>query len=272
MPNRVSFFNQQQSSKLGGWSENLWINEDNVDIVEANALVLRGLMSNAKGIQVILPSIRISSTPANRLVRNVTIPTAPGSSSGGTPDADYPNTALQFKFTAAGGYSVTNWMRGIPDAQISNSGNYVPTGAYTSKINAMFAALKTSSNAWSLRVLDRTTPKQTVTKVDLTTGVVTCPAHGYGPAGTTQRVRLQGFATPKVLNKIWRITVIDADTFQLAFWTALPTQPVTGNNPYSRRQVYIFVQISGASVVRATSHRTGRPTGQLTGRRRAKRI
>jgi hypothetical protein len=135
-------------------------------------------------------------------------------------------------------------------------------------MNIVLALLKDSANLWSLHPLDRTVPLKVVTGVDLTTGIVTCPAHGYGPAGTVVKIRLKGFATPKVLNQIWRITVIDANTFSLSLWQPLTGQVVTGKNPTARLQTYTYVQIADVLQIRSTKHNVGRPTGQLGGRRK----
>lgn len=271
MPFRVTFFWQQQSSKLGGWSENFWSSLSDVSSVQTAALALRTLMDNAKGAQVVCNTIRISDAATFRNVQNVLIPGASTIPTTPSNDADYPSTALQLKMKAAGNYSTTQWFRGIPDANVSNSGQYNPIPSYVSKISTIAAEITNSSKQWSVRVLDRTVLKKVVSNLAPTTGIVTCTAHGYGPAGTTLKVRIQGFASPKVANKVWRITVIDADTFQLNFWQST-SGPVSGNNPTARAQVYTYIQVSGLEVVRATSHRTGRPIGLLGGRRRRRAV
>jgi hypothetical protein len=268
MPFRIKFNWQQQSAKLGGWSTNFWINSDDLTFVKTKSLALLAKLNVITGAQVICPSYTISDISTFRNVENVE--TSGGSPGTPTPstDADYPSTALAIKLTAAGNYNTVQWIRGIPDINISNSGRYTPVGAYAGKISSFFDELTASGNLWSVRNLNRATPKKVITALVLATGVVTCPAHGYGPTGTTLKVRVQGFKIPESANQIWRITVIDANSFQLNFWQVPTDTVVVGKNPTAREQVYILNQISTGRVVRASSHYTGRPTGLLGGRRR----
>jgi hypothetical protein len=138
-------------------------------------------------------------------------------------------------------------------------------------LSAFIAEYKDVNNQWSVRVLDRNVLKKVVTALAIATGILTVPAHGYGPAGTVVRIRVQGFTLPVQANQIWRATVIDADTLQLNFWTPLSNIPVYGKNPTCRLQTYVYVQSTSLEVVRATSHRTGRPIALLGGRRRRRK-
>ena len=267
MPFHVKFNWQQQSSKLGGWSTNFWSSLEDLSQVRAKANDLRTLLNAVTGAQVLTPSFTISSVTAPRRIENVETPTTAVSVTEAT-DADYPSTALFFKVYGAGGYSTGQWLRGIPDQNISKSGTYQPAGLYALRMGSVFGALKNPSNGWALRALDKNTAEKVIDGVALATGIVSCPSHGYGAAGATLNVRLMGFSSPKILNKVWRITVIDSNSFKLAFWQVPTETAVTGNNPVARAQVYTFVQIGEAKVIRASSHYTGRPTGLLGGRRR----
>jgi hypothetical protein len=109
--------------------------------------------------------------------------------------------------------------------------------------------------------------------VALATGIVTAPAHGLGAFGAIVSVRIKGYQIPRGINAVWRATVLTADTVQLNHWIA-PTNPnvvAFGKNPTIRKQVYTYVSITGARIVRATSHYTGKPTELLGGRRRTRR-
>lgn len=267
---RVQMNWQQQSGRLGGWGESFWSSEAEASVVKVNADALNTLADAAKGIQVIPTSIRISDIAISRSAQNIPIVVSPGTVTDSN-DADYPSTALQLKFSGAGGYTTTQWFRGIPDTIIRNSGRYVPTPGYLKVIKPFLAALTNSANNWSMRCLNKGTAKKVVTNLTLDTGVITCPAHGYGPVGTVVTTRISGFSSPSGVNKVWRATVLTADTLQLSFWQAITGVNVKGNNPTSRLQVYVLIQINKAEVVRATSHYTGRPTGLLGGRRRKRK-
>lgn len=270
MPFRVSFRFGQQSTKAGGWSENFWINSNDLTFVTNKANEMWTVLWNSKAAQITGQYIRISDTSTFRNVLKIRKNTGASAPTTGT-DADYPNTALTFNVVAAGNYSTRQWLRGLPDSIVAQSGTYRPTPTFVGQINAVIAVLKNSSNLWSVRALDRTVLPKVVTAMDVTTGIVTCPAHGYGPAGSVARVRVKGFSSPKQANKVWRITVIDSNTFSLSLWTPLTGTPVTGNNPTARLQTYTFVQIADLTDIVVTSHKTGRPTELLSGRPRKRK-
>lgn len=275
MPFRVSYFTIQQTGKLGGWSQNFWNSASDLSVTKANAESLYSKMGLIQGAQPYMPAYRISDITTFRNVTNVLHPGAtsvPVSSS--NPDADYPSTALSLKMTAALNYVTRQWLRGLPDQIIALSGTYQPSRlpGYTTKINNFFAELKLPSNGWSMHVLDRSVLPKVLTNVVVASGVVTVPNHGFGASGDVVKVRIKGTTGYRPLNAIWRSTIIDSNTIQLNFWTPQPSTVVIGGaNPTARLQSYILVPIQNVEVVRATSHRTGRPTDLLGGRRRARR-
>lgn len=268
MPFHVKFDWQQQSSKLGGWGMGFWNSLSDLSAATAKADALRDRINAITGIQVVCPSYSISDITTTRNVQNVVVNSLPGTNITPANDADYPSTALLLKVSASGNYKTEQWIRGIPDANISSSGRYNPQAQYANRMAAFFGELTSAGNGWSLYSLDKGRAKKVITALDVTTGIVTCPAHGFGAAGSTLKVRVQGFQSPKAANKIWRIVVIDPNTFQLSFWKPLTGVTVSGNNPLARPQTYTMLQITLAAIVRATSHYTGRPTGLLGGRRR----
>jgi len=265
----VKFNWQQQSAKLGGWSMNFWSNLADMSVVLTKADELRTALNNVTGAQVICSSFTVSSVTPPRQFENIEKPTSVVAATA-TTDADYPSTALFLKNFGAGGYSTGQWIRGIPDANISNSGMYNPTSTYSGRMGTVFGILATPSNGWSMYALNKATEEKPITNLALATGIVSCPAHGYGAAGATLTVRIMGFSSPRSVNRVWRITVIDENSFQLSFWHVPVETTVDGNNPVARRQIYIFVPIASSKIIRATSHYTGRPTGLLGGRRKKK--
>lgn len=268
---RVKYNWTQQSAKLGGWSTNFWSNGSDLSVVRTKAISLLTKLNEITGIQAVVTSFTVADYASTRNVMNVENGTTPPTAVTEGNDADYPSAALFIRLQTAQNYRTGQWIRGIPDQNISNSGRYVPKSGYAKAITAFFAELKDPGNLWAVHVLDRATPKKVITGLNTTTGVVTCPAHGYGAAGTTLQVRIKGFSTPKDANGLWRITVIDANTFQLSFWTALDDSTVKGKNPTSTAQTYILQPVASGEVIRASSHYTGRPTGLLGGRRRSRR-
>ncbi len=62
---------------------------------------------------------------------------------------------------------------------------------------------------------------------------------------------------------------IDDDSLQIVAWTSLGAVPVDANGAWLRQQIFELLPVTQATVVQASSHVRGRPTGQLGGRRRA---
>jgi hypothetical protein len=67
---------------------------------------------------------------------------------------------------------------------------------------------------------------------------------------------------------VWGYTIIDANTVQLLGWSnPLAKVPIVGAASTATQQVKQFEAITTSVVVRATSHKTGRPFGLAGGRR-----
>lgn len=271
---RVSIrLTQLAGSKTGGWSENFWNSNSDLTALLPIAQALRNEIWNITGVQTVVPSARISNPDTFRQVQLVEYPTEATATAGALADSDYPSAALLLKLFAPGPYTTLQWLRGIPDSIITRGGTYTPQAkpGYLNKMAAFLTVLMTGTNGWSIRALDRAVLAKPVTGVNLTTGIVTIPSHGFGGAGSLHKVRIKGFKVPKGLNAVWNVTVLDGSTVQLNFYTPPTTTVVPfGKAPTARLQQYTYVPIQTASIVRATSHYTGRPTELLGGRRRTR--
>lgn len=268
MPFRVSYFINQQSSKLAGWSLNFWNLASDRSAALAAAAALAPKINTMLGAQPYVQSYRVSAYPADRLPSNILTGYHPGISVTAGNDADYPTSAIQFILRGAPSYRALVWLSGIPDAVVAQSGKYIPTPSFTGYLNAVISDLVNPANGWALNVLNRAIAKKAVTNLVTATGVLRVPAHGWGPEGTITRIRVMGFSKPKVANKVWRVTVIDADSVQLNFWTGLADPVIAGNNPQAQQQLYTQVPIASAEPGIASKHNRGRPIGLLGGRRR----
>lgn len=271
----VSFFNQQQSSKLGGWGESFWSLLPDVPTLTPIALNLATLLDQLKGAQCYIPSFRISDATTFRAVTNVLTGFGTGSAITATTDADYPSTALQLKLGAPSGgsapYRTLQWLRGLPDAIVSNSGTYHPNNSFNTALNRILAELKNGSSQWAVNVLNRLTSKRDISGFNPTTGVVTVPAHGY-TIGTIIKVRIKGAGIRNLWNGLWNVTVIDANTISVNFWVVPNPLPfITGKRPTCTQQIYTQIAIATAAPGNISSHYTGRPTGLLGGRRRIRK-
>jgi hypothetical protein len=274
MPMRVTYFVQQQSSKLGGWQMNFWNLGQSTGDVKPLADALAKLLYNVMGAQAFIPYYRLSDATTFRNVLAVYTNQNAQSPDADT-DADYPATALQLKLQASAGangvYKTIQWIRGIPDAIISNSGRYNPTTYFTSKLGPVLGALQNAGNAWAVNVLNRNVTPTPVTAFVNSTGFVTAPNHGLGAVGAIVPVRIKGAGQRNPLNGRWNVTIQDTNTVSINFWVPETVAiPITGKNPTIRKQAYTQVQIASATVGIISEHKTGRPTNLLGGRRRAR--
>lgn len=261
---RVTFFFQQQSAKLGGWSQNFWCTAASVDSCRSAAKDLADKIDSFTGAQVVLTNFRISEVGN---FRNVSVFDYTGINNVPVTiqnDADYPTTKLQLQMTGADNYKTTQWIGGLRDSIVSSSGKYAPNGPFIKQWNAFVAELLNASKGWNVYVLDRGRPKLIITNITQL-GIVTCPGHGFATGNT---IRISGVKGMTQANGLWIITVIDVDNYSLNLWVQPTVAVPAQGKPYARKQIFITKQIVSAKVIRVTSHKVGRPFGQLGGRRR----
>jgi hypothetical protein len=264
---RVAFFFQVQQERLGGWSQNFWNSSSDLAPVISAATALRAAMFNFMGAPVQAPNIRISDVDR---FREVTIQNFPAFTYGDSPAAgyvDYVNTSALLKMTADPSYITRQWMKGIPDADVDLGGRWDPRAASLRRLNAVFSLLTSASQGWALRKLDRAILKRTITGITAA-GVVSCANHGLA---TDDKTRISRVVSPTSLNRIFKVVRIDNDSFSLVGPPAMSAPAQVGISTTSRKQATSYIAIKAVTVDRVTSHRTGRPFGQLSGRRRIRR-
>jgi hypothetical protein len=266
MPFKVSFFWDQQTSLLGGWSENFWNTLASIAEVKPKADALRVAMSDYKGNPTYCPRYRISDTVVFRNAETFTtgsLPIAPFPAN----DADYPTTKVQLVLGASNGRKTSQWFGGVRDTDVSSSGNWNPEPLSNTRLAAIANILATGANGWAIRVLDPAVLPVTIISINGTTGVVTTAANTIPDQA---RVRIKGVQGMTVANGIWRVQKLSDTTFQLNGW--IPTSQLFGKgNPTIRNQVYTFLTIATVKMPRSTSHRVGKPGGLLGGRRKRRK-
>lgn len=272
MPFKVSYFWEQIVAKTGGWSESFYHGADDFSTVQTQAIVLGQRLMAVHGKTTVLRNIRFSEYGAFRraVIAPQTFTTNPE-----VPDSytsDYPTTALLLRIKGFGtspgtpGYTVNQWLKGIPDFVIADGGFYKPTGEYPTRMSTLFDRI--ISGGWRLKVQDKAVQKKKVNSIS-SSGLVTLPSHAYASGNYVRISRAKGDTR---VNRIWRIQVVSADTFQLLFWQQLePAIPIFGD-PVATLQSAIFVAPAdgGCQIIRATERKVGRPFGLLTGRRKAR--
>jgi hypothetical protein len=264
---RVSMFFVQQTAKSGGWSENFWNNHVDLTAAKIAAVALADLLEACHGHTSYISNIRYSEVGAFRRTYTNYVGGTFNPNAGNSIVSDYPTQALLLKMAQNPNYVTQQWLRGIPDAQVSAGGFYVPTGDYVNRSNALFAALQNTSNNWVMRVQDKDIPKKAIFAISQT-GVVTIPAHGYSSGDYVRISRVKGYTKA---NGVWKIELIDESSFQLLFWVAPAVATPMSGNPTSQKQVKKFISPATVAFVRATEHKVGRPFGTLSGRRKVRK-
>jgi hypothetical protein len=180
--------------------------------------------------------------------------------------ADYQTSAVGMRFLADGRYKVTQSLRGIDDRFIVNAGRL--DDIFKTNVSFLnFAALATNgTKGWKLLVLLKTRPKKKVSAIS-NTGVVTAAAHGFDG---TLPIRVSRVKKNKYPNKIWSIGSVTADTFQLIGFDDPTPGGYALRFAIARPQLFGPLQIAGVQAIRATSHKTGRPTDLLSGKSKTK--
>lgn len=264
---RVSLFSANTNTRVGGWTENWWNNADSHNTAKTRGTALALLLNNFRGYGPVINKIRVSQYGLRRSGRSypLNIPNTPPP--GTEQYADYPTTKVQLELTGTSVSPVrtTQWLGGIVDGAIVNGGFWVPTPNANTTFQSVRAALISGANGWSINVLDPANTPKTVTSVAGTTGLVTTGVnHGFANNDFVRLMRIQGI--PEI-NGIWQISDVDATTFRLIGWQTT-TAVMTRSNAVAVKQAHVPLGIIDAQIVQATSHRVGKPSGLLGGRRR----
>lgn len=270
---RVQLFWTTQGNLLGGWSENFWNNRPfSADIYPLAKLLFQQL-DKMHGNQTYCSNIRVSDLDNFRNVQNESLTTGPSAPSDSPNASDFMNTAALLKLNATGSssppilYSTKQWVRSCHDGDVNSGGRWNPLPATTAALGLLRGQLTTTGNGWCCRVQDQSTPKKIVAAASAA-GVITANGHGFADG---QKVIISRAKGDIPINGTWRVTVIDANHFSLIGFQQPAGTPVYLGNGVTYAVNKILVPITDIKVVRATAHKTGRPFGQSSGRRRTQR-
>ncbi len=264
---KITYFFKLQMELEAGWSFSLFNNNSDLAPAAAAAQSLLTPLDKLGGTQTIITNIRISDLSSFRSVRLLSTTITPDPDLTKAQSSDYATTAVLLKLSGTNGYLARMWYRGVPDNIIRGAGRFNPTAAWLGYFSTFSGVLLSANQQWSLRVLDKLVPKK-ILQAATQQGVCTVTGHGYA---TNAKVRISRAKGLTQLNKVWRVTTIDANTFSLQGWVdPLVITPYLGNATV-QLQSPIFVPITDIATVRASSHKTGRPFGLLGGRRRIRK-
>jgi hypothetical protein len=271
---RVTYFWAAVGRKRYGWSESFFHPGPDQSRAQAAAIALQPQLIQYHGVDITLDFVRISDLTNFRAQKLLQI----GQTVTGPPGADFQVNvivdAVLFSLLAANGRRVKQSLRGVPDGNIGKGGQLLGGFAF---YNSLLSKL--NSEGFVLRGLPRPQTFSRVTAWAQDTGILTIPGHGWT---TPLRIRVKGVRTlyPRTFNRIFLVSVIDANTVQIASWTAVnPVTPIDLSNAQAAAQYYTNSTIQGPPTsstdgsypLGSTSHKTGRPFNLSTGRRRGRR-
>jgi len=267
VPFRVSYFFQQRAALTGGWSENFWSNETQLEVAKTRAAELAPLLSELHGHTSFITNYRVSTVAGFRQVFIKRTDATENIHTGASAVSDYPTNALLLKLSAAPDYKISMWVKGIWDLVVTEGGFFNPTATYIKHRDKFFAVLTNAAKGWAMRVQDHNQLFKVVQAITQA-GIVTVNAHGYDPNDLVRITRARGLTQA---NGLWRVTVVDGNNFSLQGWD--PPSPATPYRGFGfvRKRVLIYPSINGCEFDRATKHNVGRPFGLLSGKAKKRR-
>jgi hypothetical protein len=263
---KVSFFFLQRGDRTGGWTFNLWNTVDDKTSLEPKIKSMAEKLQNATGGGCNVVKARYSKDGDFRVADEVKFAYDAGLATDEPVNADYQTTAVGLRFLGNPNYKVTQWLSGIADKYIINAGRLADSFKSSVAFKGVQKETTTAANGWTLRVLDKTRPKKTVSAIsDL--GIVTCTGHGFDG---TKLIRISRVKGNKYPNQIWTIEVQDPNTFKLVGFADPSPGGYMLKTAIARPQLFTPVAITDLIPFRATSHKRGRPIDLLTGKGKKK--
>lgn len=255
---------QQSNTRTGGWREGFWLSATSLDVAKTRVLALLDPLNNFKGNPTFSRAYTVSEYPYKRVAESPLTGFSAGVATDAT-EADYPTVRVQLRLTGTTGQKTTQWIGGIRDRDTKGGGFWRPAATTTRFFNATKTILTNVSNGWSINPLNVAFPKLVVVAFNAMTATVTTGVnHGYA---NNDYVRIQRLNGVPGINGIWQIRDATATTFALVGWPSSDAL-MTRSNARVQKQDRVLVPIRDVEIVQVTSHKVGRPTGLLGGRRK----
>lgn len=264
---KVSFAYYMPARKLTGWTENFYSSKATCLLAMEKAEALRPFLMDIHGAQVRLQHIVARSVENPRLsqLKNYNVLFQPDAN---TQDTDYPSVSILLKLIdETGNYTTRQWIKGIWD-DACKKGFYFP-GTFEPKLQAFLTELQNANNGWVIRASDKANVFKDVENCS-DTGQIQVTGHGYA---TGDRVRVGKIGGKCSLNGLWKITRIDADSFQLQqYVTPACAEPAWDGHGHVRKLAFAEngIAIKKASNEGISDRDIGRPIGSRSGRRKKK--
>jgi len=159
-------------------------------------------------------------------------------------------------------------MRGVPKNILGTAGRFIGAAQWNTRFVAWGQHLQ--QNHWAIKFRDKTVPVFNLSGAvqDVLTGIVTVTtqvAHGYQPG---DMVFISGVAGSTELNGLWVILATPlVTTFTVKMATLMRPYILSGR---CNANNYALAEINKVQLIRAATHKVGRPFDSLVGRRRGR--
>jgi hypothetical protein len=264
---RVNFFFQQQGY---GWTDTQWTQGTDTDIrayfAKANALAAKRIACS--GAQTFLTAVRIS---AEGIFRDATGTFYPGDGLQGTATqiSDAPATALLIGMKDVTATKARNvFLRGVWDSCVDEGGKFIPTAAYTAKLNAYFAELTQQNWGW-LGATSRNVAN-VMTATQDPSGVVLVSVNAdlfVAPFPVLGSVRISGVLGATQLNGQQIISGSAARNFSTRRRISIFPYTTGGKVTFNTKA---FIPVLVCATKRIVERKPGRPSYLSAGRRKAR--
>lgn len=264
---RVNLFFQQQGY---GWTETYWTQGTDTDIRSYNTKVnnLANKRAVCSGAQTFITASRIS---AEGVFRDATGAFFPGDGLQGTATqiSDAPATALLVGMKDISAAKARNiFMRGIWDSCVDEGGKFIPTAAYSAKLNAFFAEIVQQNWGWLGATTRTTAGVMTVTQDP--SGVVLVAVNAdifVAPFPVLGTVRISGVLGATQLNGQDIISASDARHFSTRRRISIFPYTTGGKVTFNTKA---FIPALVCTAKRIVERKPGRPSYLSAGRRKAR--
>lgn len=257
----------QTLQRQGGWTESLYADQANIQIVKNNLFGIQG------GLNPIFPitQTRAALLPTGAQIVGQRIqqvePVGPTTSFGAVYPGgaglaqDVPQMSLLIVVPGLGVRNTRRWiLRGMPDARVVN-GEYSPAAQWTADFNSFTQSL----GNWNFRALNLDAAAVDITSISSAGAVVTNGNSPFAQFAVLKIMRVQDAGGNNVSGKFTVATVgPNANNFTLANWTA---GNCTGGRARVLQYIYPFIDTANVAINRTVVKKVGVPSIRYRGRR-----
>lgn len=251
-----------------GWSETIYVNVANLTLAIAAVKRLIKVRVPMLGLNSQLDEVRVSDEVVKRDSQIYIPPVGDRKAKAGAPSL-MANVNLTCRLEGGDTFIVrrTLALRGLPNTAMDGPAQkYVAGGAFDDLFDKYLKVLK--DDHWAIRYRNKLVPVLDINNVTQAAvgGICTITTdlpHNFIPG---QTVFINGVNGARQVNGLWIVLQAPtALTFQIQLQTVI--RNYTGGGKCSVN-AYLMAEVNNGIIIRSATHRAGRPSGQLRGRRR----